>query len=119
MDPLTHYLRTFEHLAPTEKVARSHRRKRRTWLLLPLVVVVLAFWLTRPSSQEKTPAAEQAKRALGLLSAERKSVAKLAAIKAERSALAAQAGGNQKRPSGPAGRPSGPANRPSGPNRPH
>ena len=62
VDRVTHYLQTFEHLAPTDKVARPHRRRRRTWLVLP-AVALLAFWLMRPSSQEQAPPPEQAKRA--------------------------------------------------------
>jgi hypothetical protein len=59
---LTHYLRTFEHLAPSEKVAPPHRRRRRTWLVLPLVAV-LAFWMW-PSARKEPPSREQqAKRA--------------------------------------------------------
>ena len=52
---MTHYLRTFEHLAPQEKVAPPHRRRRRTWLALPILALLGLTWTLRSGDQPKAP----------------------------------------------------------------
>jgi hypothetical protein len=59
---VTHYLRTFEHLAPQEKVAPPHRRRRRTWLALPILALLGLTWALRSGDQAEPPV-EATKRA--------------------------------------------------------
>ena len=61
VDPVTHYLRTFEHLAPTDTAAPPRRPRRRIWIALPLLAVLALVMLRRPH-QEPPPASETMKR---------------------------------------------------------
>lgn len=57
----THYLRTFEHLAPRQKVAPP-RRPRRAWIVVPAVAVLAVIALAWPRG-ETAPPPEAAKHA--------------------------------------------------------